>query len=445
MSSQIHSKDKPLAPFFVMWAGQAVSLFGSQLVQFALIWWLTSETGSALVLAIASLVGLLPQVLLGPIAGTLVDRWNRRLIMMVADSLVALATIVLGLLFWSGVIQVWQIYTLLFVRAVASSFHWPAMTASTSLMVPEQQLTRIQGLNQTLNGALGIVSAPLSAFLLVLIPMHSILAIDVITALFGIIPLFFIHVPQPDRRGPISHNEDGEVIESSDQRNTSFKQELREGLAYVWGWPGLLIIIIMALLINLVFTPAAVLMPLLVSDHFGGGAVELGWFESAWGIGIVVGGLLLGIWGGFRRRILTALLGLVFMGAGVIAVGLAPSSAFTPAVGFILIAGVANPFVNGPIFAILQASVAPDMQGRVLGLTNSAVMAMSPVGLILAGLMADAAGVRLLFVVAGIVMAVLALVGLFTPAVMQIEENGHGATLDAGSDVGKSAVEPQSV
>lgn len=438
------SMDKQLAPFFVMWAGQAVSLFGSQLVQFALIWWLTRETGSATVLAIASLVGLLPQVLLGPIAGTLVDRWNRRLTMMVADSLVALATIVLGLLFWSGTIQVWQIYALLFVRAVAGSFHWPAMTASTSLMVPEQQLTRIQGLNQTLNGALAIVSAPLSAFLLAIIPMHSILAIDVITALFAIIPLFFIHVPQPDSSKPVSQHAGAEVKDSSDRGSTSFKEELLEGFAYVWRWPGLLILLIMALLINLVFTPAAVLMPLLVSDHFGGGAVELGWFESAWGIGIVVGGLLLGLWGGFKRRILTALLGLVFMGAGVIAVGLAPSSAFTIAVAFILIAGIANPFVNGPVFAILQASVAPEMQGRVLGLTNSATMAMSPVGLIIAGLLADATSVRLLFVIAGLVMGVLALVGLFIPAVMQIEENGHSATLDAGNDVEKSAVEPQS-
>jgi DHA3 family macrolide efflux protein-like MFS transporter len=444
VSSQSQSKDKPLGPFFVMWAGQAVSLFGSQLVQFALIWWLTSETGSALVLAVASLVGLLPQVLLGPVAGTLVDRWNRRLIMMVADSLVALATVVLGLLFWSGVIQVWQIYALLFVRAVAGSFHWPAMTASTSLMVPEQHLTRVQGLNQTLNGALSIVSAPLSAFLLVLLPMQSILAIDVITALFAIIPLFFIHIPQPEKRAPIRHSEDGDEIASSGPESSSFKQEFREGFAYVRAWPGLLIIIIMALLINLVFTPAAVLMPLLVSDHFGGGAVELGWFESAWGIGIVVGGLLLGIWGGFKRRILTALLGLVFMGIGVIAVGLAPSSAFTPAIVFILVAGVANPFVNGPIYAILQSSVAPEMQGRVLGLTNSAVMAMSPVGLILAGLMADAAGVRILFVAAGLVMAILALVGFMTPAVMQIEENGHSATTETEKEVGKAAVEPQS-
>ncbi len=424
-----------------MWGGQAVSLFGSQLVQFALIWWLTSETGSAIVLATASLVGLLPQVLLGPIAGTLVDRWNRRLTMIAADSVVALATIILGLLFWSGSIQVWQIYALMFVRAVAGSFHWPAMTASTSLMVPEQKLTRIQGLNQTLNGALGIVSAPLSAFLLVIIPIQGILAIDVITALFAIIPLIFIHVPQPEKRAPTNQDGDALETEAAGQSGSSFMRELREGFTYVWRWPGLLIILIMALLINLVFTPAAALMPLLVSDHFGGGAMELGWLEAAWGVGIVVGGLLLGIWGGFSRRIHTALIGLVLMGAGVVAVGLTPASAFAPAVVFLLVAGIANPFVNGPIFAILQAKVAPDMQGRVLSLTNSAAMAMSPIGLIIAGLMADAAGVRLLFVIAGIVMGALALVGFLTPAVMRIEEDNQHASIEPDEVL----AEPQSI
>ena len=113
-----------LFPFSVMWTGQAVSLFGSQLVQFALIWWLTQETGSATILATASLVGFLPQVLLGPFIGALVDRWNRRLTMMAADSLVALATLVLGYLFWSGSVQVWHVYLLLFLRATAGAFHW---------------------------------------------------------------------------------------------------------------------------------------------------------------------------------------------------------------------------------------------------------------------------------------------------------------------------------
>ncbi len=161
------SQEKPLKPFFIIWSGQAVSLLGSQLVQFALIWWLTQETGSATVLAIASLVGLLPQVLLGPFIGVLVDRWNRRWTMLLADSVVALATVLLFLLFWFGLIQTWHVFVILFIRSLGGAFHFPAMNASTTLMVPEDKLTQIQGLNQMLEGGLMILAAPLGALLII--------------------------------------------------------------------------------------------------------------------------------------------------------------------------------------------------------------------------------------------------------------------------------------
>ena len=141
--------------FFPIWGAQLFSLLGSHLVGFALIWWLTKTTGSATILATASLVGLLPQVVLGPIAGTLVDRWNRRLVMIGADSVIALATIGIALLFWIGNIHIWQIYLLMFIRSVAGGFHFPAMQASTSLMVPNEHLARIQGLNSMVGGGMG--------------------------------------------------------------------------------------------------------------------------------------------------------------------------------------------------------------------------------------------------------------------------------------------------
>ena len=128
------SQDQPrsMVPFFVIWTGQAFSLLGSQLVQFALIWWLTESTGSATVLATASLVGLLPQVVFGPLVGTLVDRWNRRVTMIVADSVIALAIVGLAALFWIDAAQIWHIYLLMFIRATAGGFHWSAMSASSS-------------------------------------------------------------------------------------------------------------------------------------------------------------------------------------------------------------------------------------------------------------------------------------------------------------------------
>src|SRR4030043_1989980 len=226
-------KPKSWAPrFFTIWTGQAFSLFGSQLVSFAVIWWLTQTTGSATVLATASLVGLLPQVILGPFTGTLVDRWSRRLTMIVADSLIALATILLAVLFAIGHVQIWQVYALLFIRSVCGGFHWPAMQASTTLMVPKEHLARIQGLNQMLQGGMSIASAPIGALLLVLLPMQGILAIDVFTAMLAIIPLFFFQVPQPAR---------SDLLPEANGKST-FKQDFMAGLSYVWGWPGLFLI-----------------------------------------------------------------------------------------------------------------------------------------------------------------------------------------------------------
>jgi MFS transporter, DHA3 family, macrolide efflux protein len=415
-SSMANETRRSLKPFYLMWLSQAVSLFGSQLVQFALIWWLTQETGSATVLAVASLVGLLPQVVLGPFVGALVDRWNRRLTMMAADGLVALATLLLALLFWTGVVQIWHIYVLMFVRALAGSFHWPAMNASTTLMVPENHLARIQGLNQTVNGALNIVSAPLGALLLGVLPVQGVLAIDVVTAALAITLLLFIRIPQPAAR----QRSEADPVESG-VRN-SYWSDLREGLRYVWGWPGLVMLLAMAALINFMLNPGFALLPLVVTNHFQGGALQLGWLESAVGVGIMAGGLLLGVWGGFKRRIVTSQAGLITLGLAVLLFGFVPASAFTLAVVLMFVLGAALPITNGPLQAVVQVVVAPDMQGRVFGLASSISGAMTPVGLILAGPLADLIGVRSWYVGAGIVTILMGVTAFFIPAIMHLED-----------------------
>ncbi len=424
---------KWMAPFLTIWSGQAISLLGSQLVQFALIWWLTQETGSATVLATATLVGLLPQVFLGPVVGALVDRWNRRMVMVIADTVIALATLGLAALFLTGVVQIWHVYALMFVRALGGGFHWSAMQASTALMVPNEHLSRIQGLNQMLNGAMNIGSAPLGALLLAVLPMQGILAIDVVTALFSILPLLFILIPQPARQ----------AIAQDVESKPSVWGDLKAGMRYVRGWPGLLIIMIMATLLNFLITPAMALLPILVTGHFGGGAFELAWLESAWGVGVVVGGVLLGAWGGFRRRILTSFMGLLVMGAGLTLLGLVPSSAFWLSVGLFFVTGVANPIVNGPLFAAVQAAVAPEMQGRVFTLMLSAAGAMSPLSLIVAGPLADRLGVQSWFVVGGVITILVAVVGLFIPAVMNFEQ-GNGNAVPTKESSGEGELKPTS-
>jgi DHA3 family macrolide efflux protein-like MFS transporter len=398
--------------FFTIWSGQALSILGSQLVQFALIWHLTVQTGSATVLATASLVGMLPNVVLGPFIGTLVDRWNRRRIMLVADTIVALATLLLVILFALDIIEVWHIYALLFIRSLASIFHGNAMNASTSLLVPVEQLTRIQGLNQLLNGGLNVIAAPLGALLLEVLPMQGILSIDVITALFAIVPLSFTHVPQPE---PHAVHEE----------KTTVWKDFKDGLRYVLGWPSLLIVGLMTVGINFTIIPAFSLLPLMVKDYFGGSAIHLSWVESAMGAGMILGGMLLGIWGGFSRKILTSLVGLLGMGAGTLFLALAPPAAIFMAVGGALLVGFMTPITMGPFFALIQSTVEPNKQARIFSLLSSVGTGIAPLGLLIAGPIADRVGIQAWFLLGGILCIFMAVTGLFIPAVMNMEKQNN--------------------
>ena len=203
-------------------------------------------------------------------------------------------------------------------------------------------------------------------------------------------------------------------------------------MRYVWAWPGLMIIMVMAAILNFLLTPATALIPILVTQHFGGGAFELAWIELAWGFGVLAGGLTLSAWGGFQRRILTTMLGLLVMGAGMALIGLMPASAFWLTVGLFFIVGVMNPMINGPLFAVVQAVVAPEMQGRVFTLVLSAAGAMSPLSLIVAGPIADRLGVQSWFVIGGVITVVVGLSGFFIPAVMNIEAGNGNAEKPAG-------------
>ena len=405
--------EKWAAPFFTIWTGQAISLLGSQMVQFALIWWLTTTTESAIVLTTASLVGLLPSVVLGPFVGALVDRWNRRRILLISDSSIALVTLGLAYIFFMGWAKVWMVYLALFLRALGGGFHGPAMTASTSLMVPNKHLTRVQGFNQTLNAGLNIISAPLGALLLETQAVQGVLLIDAGTALFAILPLFFIAIPQPK----IQH------ISQKENLISSVWEDFLAGLKYVMDWAGLRFILIMALSINMIISPAFSLLPLVVKEHFGGGALELGWFNSALGVGAVLGGITLSIWGGFKKKkMLTTLLGLVGLSAGLMVMGFAPGSVIWLGILGVFITGIFLPITNGPIGAALQATVEPSMQGRVFTLVGSLSTAMIPVGLIIAGPLSEFVNIQIWYVVGGIIALGFGLGGRFSKALFTLEE-----------------------
>ncbi len=402
--------------FFTIWAGQAFSLVGSSLVQFALVWWLTQQTGSATILATASLVALLPQIVLGPFVGALVDRWNRRAIMIVADTAIAAATMVLILLFATGVVQIWHIYVIMFIRSLGGAFHGPAMTSSTSLMVPHEQLTRIAGLNQLLQGFMSVFAPPLGALLISFLPTQGVLAIDIVTATLAVLPLLFIPIPQPQKRAA---QENGAV------EKTSYWQDLGAGFTYVVKWPGLLGLVLLAMLLNFLLSPSNSLLPLLVMQEFGGGAPELGWVESLFGVGIILGGLTLSAWGGFKRRILTSFMGIIGLGIGIILTGLTPANMFWLLLAESFLIGAGQVMANGPLGAIFQSTIEPEFQGRVFSLIGAGAMAMMPLSLLIAGPTSDWLGVRVWYVFGGVVCILATVTSLFIPSIMNIEQNKH--------------------
>ena len=396
--------------FIPLWVGQALSLLGSQLVQFAIIWYLTQTTNSATTLAIASMMGLLPQVLLSPFIGTWVDRGNRRLILIAADAAVALATLLLALLFALGLIQVWQIYLALFIRAVAGGFHQSAFGASIVLLVPEAQLARVQGFNQALYGGLNIISAPLGAYLLSVIPMQAILGIDVGTALFAITILLFLQIPQPER--------------SARTRGT-FWQDFAAGFRYIITWRGLVILLGLVMVINFFFTASEALTPLLITKHFRGDAGQLGWWLSSFAVGTVLGGLILGAWGGFKRKIVTAQLGLILTGLSATVVGIVPRELFWAGLVANTAMGLLLPIINGSFGATLQAAIAPEMQGRAFAFILSAAMLVSPIALMIAGPFADAFGIQPWFLIAGISCTLMGILGFLSSDVMTMENRSN--------------------
>ena len=415
----MESKRRWMAPFFTIWTGQQLSIVGSRAAQFALVWWLTLETGSATVLATASLVAMAPHILLGPLVGTLVDRWNRRIVMIVADSFIALVGLWLAYLFWSGTMQIWHVYVVMLARSFGETFHGPAMAASTTLMVPERHYTRVSGLNQTIHGLLNFVGAPLGALLLSIMPLHGIMLVDVATAAFAVAPLLFVMVPQPEKR----------YIDEI--KKQSFLANARIGLRFVLHWPGMLVLLAGASVFKIILMPAFNLAPLLIKDHFGGGATQLGVIEAAVGLGMLLGGLVLSVWGGFRKRIYTILLGLVGVGAGSLVLGLTPADGFWLAVVSVFAIGFMISFTDAPIAAIMQATVPPEMQGRVFGLLGSLFSLTTPVGLGLVALVGNAVEVSFWFRLGGVLCLAVAAISVFIPAFRGIEDHRFAGSVPA--------------
>ncbi len=396
-----------LGRFIAIWSGQAFSLMGSQLVQFALVWYLTIETGSATVLAIATMAAMVPQILLSPVAGAYVDRWKRRVVMIVADGLVAVSTLALVVLFAFGMVQTWEIFAIMFVRSCFTAFHWPASQAATTMLVPEKHLTRVAGFNQSLQGLAGILAPPLGAVLIAFLPMQWILSIDIVTAMVAILPLLVIRFPEPIAKvGP----------------RQGIADDMKEALHFLRGWRGAMTVIGAFMILNMLLSPAFSLIPILVVDHFHGGALDFASLEMMSGIGMLAGGIILGIWGGTKKRIVTVMGSTLLAGIAITLLAFVPSNGILLAMGLLLFVGVMMPILNGSVMALMQACVPHGMQGRVFALLGALAMSAAPIGLAIAGPVADLVGILPWFLISGVPMALIGAGAFLIPSIMNIED-----------------------
>ena len=412
--------------FWSIWIGQALSLIGSSLTQFVLLWWITSTTNSASALAIAGVMALLPQALLGPLGGTLADRLPRRLIMIVSDSITALCMIVLVLLFSSNTVQIWHIYVLMFIRSSMQAFQSPAASASTANLVPNSWLPRVAGLNQSLQGIMTIAAAPLGALALAWLPLQGALMIDVVTAILGITPLLFYSIPQP---------------KETQNKTSSVWNDFREGVRFVARDRGLLTLYTILGLVILTLMPTFSLTPLLVKQHFGGGINEVALMEGLSGVGMIVGGVLISIFPA-KRPILILMVSFVVSCGTVALTALAGSNAFWLAIVWWVVSGLTFSTGNAPMMSVLQTVVPNHMQGRVLSLMSTIMGLAGPIGLAIAAPLGEAFGVRSVFIGGGVLSALVCLLALFSPAMWKLEKATiEGLALLVEANLEKAKVE----
>ncbi|MBE2266964.1 MAG: MFS transporter [Anaerolinea sp.] len=414
--------------FTLVLAGQVVSLLGSSLTQFALTVWAYQVTGSATALALTAFFGFAPGIIFSPIAGALVDRWDRRLVMMFSDLGGGLATVALFLLYSSGNLQIWHLYVAGAIAGTAASFQWPAYSAAISVMIPKEQYARANGMISLAESLSNVVAPALAVALLAIIGIAGVMLIDIVTFIVAISAVLAVRIPNP------------EVSAAGQEGKGSLLQEAVYGFRYIVRIPSLLGLQLLFFGINFMGTFGAVLTAPFLLARNNGDETVLATAQSIGAIGGILGGLLLTTWGGPKRRVNGVLLGMVGTSLlGEVLMGVGRSVIAWGAALFFL--HFFMPILNGSNQAIWQAKVQPDVQGRVFAARRMIAQISAPVAMILAGPLADqvfepamreggalapvfgwlvgtgaGAGMGLIFVIFGIAGVLVALSGyLFQP------------------------------
>jgi DHA3 family macrolide efflux protein-like MFS transporter len=419
--------------FIFIWVGQFVSLLGTGMSRFALTIWAFQITGEATALALVGFFSFAPSIVISPIAGALVDRWNRKLVMILSDLAAGLMTIVVLLLYATGNLEIWHLYVTGFIAAIFEPFQWPAFSAAMSTMVPKEQYGRANGLVSLADSVSTIVAPLLAGALLVAIGLGGILAIDIVTFLFAIGSILLVKIPQPARSA------EGEASRGNLWQDSIY------GFRYIWRRKSLLGIQLTFTISNFFGSMAMILVAPMILARTGNNSLMLGTVQSAMGVGGVVGGLAMSFWGGPKPRIHGVLAGFILFGIfGNALMGIGQTMQVWVAAGFIGL--LILPFINGSNQSIWQAKVAPDLQGRVFATRRLIAQIAGPIGLLLAGPLADrvfepamqaggaladswgwlvgvgpGAGMGLLIVVTGLLAALAGVVGYVIPQIRNAE------------------------
>jgi DHA3 family macrolide efflux protein-like MFS transporter len=393
--------------FFTIWTGQAVSLITSAILQMAIILYLTETTGSALILSLASLVGFLPYAVLGPFIGVLVDRYNRKHIMILSDLVIALAAAILALAALSGELPVWLVMVILFVRSVGTAFHTPSLSAVTPLLVPQDMLAKCAGYSQAIQSVSLLLSPALAAFLYMAWNLTAVIALDVAGAVIASLTVAWVKIPgltKPQQTEPLH-----------------FFKEMKEGFLALRSNKGLFALLWIGFLFTFIYMPINALFPLMSMEHFEGTAFHVSVVEITFALGMLAGGLALGALGALKNRYLMIAASIALIGLGLVVSGLLPPSGFLLFAASCLVMGFAAPFYAGVQTALVQEKIQPQYLGRVFSLLGSVQGLAMPLGLILSGMFADGIGVSRWFLVSGMLLLSVAMLAFLLPAMKKLE------------------------
>lgn len=374
----------------VFLSSQSLSLFGSMLVQYAIIWHVTLTTQSGAILTIATIVGFLPQLVISLFAGVWADRYPRKLLIIGADALTAISTLVLAVFFLFGYQELWLIFVVAGIRSVGAGIQSPAVNALLPQIVPQERLLKVNSINGTIQPFIMLVAPVVSGALLSLSRLEAIFFIDVVTALLAISLLLALKVP-PHHKAAV-------------EQATGYLDDLRQGLSYIQQSRPIKTLFIFFAFIFFLIAPVAFLTPLLVARSFGEEVWRLTANEVVFFVGSILGGIAMTVWGGFKNHFRT--LGLTCIVWAVLFTGLGLSRDFYVYLFFMFLSGIPMPFMNAATVTLLQEIVEPDVQGRVFGVHQMIASAIMPVGMLVFGPISDLVSIETLLVLSSALMAI---------------------------------------